>query len=84
MALGDVAKAADAIGRIFKSVHLGVDAGYALALAGLAVLIAFGVAVAGILAYKGFRALVNMTPVKFLLTIFILAWVLLLVGSLLP
>ncbi len=84
MTLEDLSKAASAIAHAFHGAHVNVDIGYITAVVGLSLLIIFAVVGISILLYRAFRAAVNLTPGKFVLALFITAWVLLLVGSLLP
>ncbi len=84
MTLQDLSRAASAIAHAFHGAHVHIDVGYAVAVTGLSLLIAFAVVGLGIVLYRAFRAAINMTPAKFALALFITAWVLILLGSLIP
>ncbi len=84
MAAEDVARAAETIGQLLGQLKISVDPGFTLAVVGLVVLMIFGIAAVGFLLYRVFTAIANMTPGRFLVAVFISAWVLLLLGSLLP
>lgn len=84
MTLQDISRAASTLSHAFHGVHMNVNAGYVIAVTGLSLLVAFAAVALGVVLYRAFRAAVNMTPGKFALALFITAWVLLLVGSLLP
>lgn len=82
MAVSDVARAASDLLSNLPRVHL--DAGYALALAGMVILLIFGVALVGLITYRAIKAVANMTPEKFVILTAVLAGVLIIIGSLLP
>jgi hypothetical protein len=82
--LEDLSRAASTIAHAFQGAHMHVDVGYVTAVIGLSMLIIFAAVGLGILLYRGLRAAINMTPGKFVLALFVTAWVLLVVGSLLP
>jgi hypothetical protein len=84
MTLEDLSRAASTVAHAFHGLHVNVDVGYVTAMLGLSLLIAFAVIGLGVLLYKGLKAAINLTPGKFVLALFITAWVLLVVGSLLP
>jgi hypothetical protein len=61
-----------------------IDLGYALAVAGLALLTLFAIAGAAMLVVRLARAAWNMSPGRFLTLLFAAAWVMLAIGVLLP
>ncbi|MEB3852107.1 MAG: hypothetical protein LRS49_05985 [Desulfurococcales archaeon] len=82
MSQADLARIA---GALHGLVHgPGIDLGYALTLAGLALLGAFAVAATALLAVRLAKAIWNASPRGLLAALFVGAWVLLAAGLLLP
>jgi len=82
MGLENVAKAVETITGFLDFGGHGV--GFYVAMAGILVFAVFAVAALGLLVYRGFKSIFDMTPSAFLRFILVSAGILVLVGALLP
>lgn len=82
MAVSDVARAVNDLLSSVPRIHF--DAGYVLALTGLVILAISGFALAAVITVRALRAIVNMTPEKFVIFMAVLAGIFIIAGSLLP